>query len=130
MALTDAAKKELMNQINLLMKEFCPPLQVSKEGPGGLELMGNVPTAYGSRKVMVPGMYFASTAIRKSSVVFYFFPAYMEVEVFKEKAPKTWSLLQGKTCFHFRKPEDLVRKEIQALFKLGISGYKKNGWIK
>ena len=131
MAVTPETKKKITDSLKKIMKQFAPPL-VEKKAAGamGYELMGNVEAAYGHKKEMVPGMYFASTTYRKDSVVFYFFPTYMNATEFKALAPNTYKTLKGKTCFHFKKEEDVNEKELSAMFKLGIQHYKKQGWIK
>ena len=93
-------------------------------------MIGNVPTPYGYKKEIVPGMYFASALIRPANVSFYFFPCYTSPGEFEKIAPNTMKCLDGKTCFHFKKEEQLVEKEIKEMFKKGIAFYKKQGWVK
>lgn len=131
MPVTIETKEKIIDSLKKIMKQYAPPLvQKKNEGDGGLEWMGNVEAAYGYKKEMVPGMYFASTAMRKDSVVFYFFPTYMNAKEFLAVAPNTYKCLKGKTCFHFKKPEDVNEKELNVMMKKGIEYYKKQGWIK
>jgi hypothetical protein len=130
MAVTEETKQTIFKRIKAAMEKSTPPL-VHKKGTGlGYELIGNTPTTYGYKKEIVPGMYFASTLIRKDSVVLYFFPCYMNEAEYKPLAPTTWKTLKGKTCFHFKKETDVNEKELEAIFKKGIAYYKKQGWIK
>jgi hypothetical protein len=112
------------------MEDNCPPLVRTKNSKEGFEVMGNVPTQYGSKKVMVPGMYFASALIRPGNVSFYFFACYTAPKEFEKVAPTAMKCLDGKTCFHFKKEEQVVEKEIRLMFKKGIGFYKKQGWVK
>ena len=130
MPLTSETKEKILNLLKRVMNEHCPPLVIKKETKGGVEVIGNVPTAYGYKKEMVPGMYFASALIRPSNVSFYFFPIYTAPEEFKNLAPTAMKYLDGKTCFHFKKEEQVIEKEIKALFKKGIAMYKKQGWVR
>lgn len=79
---------------------------------------------------MVPGMYFASALIRKDNVSFYFFPIYDHQKDFEKLIPTLLKCLDGKTCFHFKKEEQVVEKELRAMFKKGIEAYEKQGWVK
>ena len=100
----------------------------SKSTGDTYELMGNKPVPYGYDKKIVPGMYFASIAHRKDSVVFYFFPAYYNSTLLEE-APTLSACLKGKTCFHFKKEEQLNEKELQTLLKKGMEAWQKAGYL-
>lgn len=95
-----------------------------------IELMGNKPVPYGYDKKIVPGMYFASVAQRKDSVVFYFFPAYYKTDEIKKMAPTLIKCLKGKTCFHFKKEEHVNQKELAALLKHGVKAWIEAGYMK
>lgn len=130
MALTPETKQNIFNSLLKLMEKFSPPLVMNKKSAMGFELIGNTPATYGHKKEIVPGMYFASSTFRKDSVVFYFFPIYGAPKEFQSLAPNTLKTLKGKTCFHFRKEEDVNEKELNAMMKKGIEVFKKQGWMK
>ncbi|MEZ5014762.1 MAG: hypothetical protein R2794_10770 [Chitinophagales bacterium] len=130
MPLTEADKKSMYRSLVQIMQEYCPPLVVQPGDGNGFAVMGNTPTPYGSTKKIIPGMYFASTLIRSTNVSFYFFPIYMENKKFMEVAPAAMECLDGKTCFHFKKPEQIIEQEIRRMMEIGIKNYKKSGWIK
>ena len=130
MAVTATTKQKIFDQIKKVMSAHCPPLVIKKGSGQGFEVIGNIPAPYGYKKEIVPGMYFASTVIRKDSVAFYFFPIYGAPKEFQSLAPNTLKTLKGKTCFHFKKEEEVDEKELKAMFKKGIVFYRKQGWIK
>ncbi len=130
MTITAETKTKIFSLLEKVMEENCPPLVKKKSAKDSIEVIGNTPTPYGYKKVMVPGMYFASALIRKDNVSFYFFPCYMKPDEFKKPAPTAMKCLDGKTCFHFKKEEQVIEKEIRSMFKKGIEFYKKQGWIK
>ena len=130
MPITAETKSKILSLLKKVMEENCPPLVEKRSSNEGIELIGNVPTPYGSRKEIVPGMYFASALIRKDNVSFYFFPCYTAPKEFEKIAPTAMKYLDGKTCFHFKKEEQVVEKEIRSMFKKGIEFYKKQGWVK
>ncbi|MCY7409518.1 MAG: DUF1801 domain-containing protein [Chitinophagales bacterium] len=130
MPITAETKNNIFSLLKKVMEESCPPLVITKNSKEGIEVIGNIPTPYGSKKVMVPGMYFASALIRKDNVSFYFFPIYYHEKDFEKLIPTLLKCLDGKTCFHFKKEEQAVEKEIKAMFKKGIEMYRKQGWVK
>ena len=131
MPINNEIKQKLFLQLKSVMQKHCPPLVHNKSSNDeAFEVIGNTPTPYGSTKKIVPGMYFASTVIKKDSIVLYFFPTYMNEAAFKPLAPTTWKTLKGKTCFHLKKETDFDEQELNAIFKKGIEAFKKQGWIK
>jgi len=93
------------------------------------EIIGNKPVPYGYDKKMIPGMYFATIAQRKDSVTFHFFPSYMNTKL-KEVAPSLYKCLKGKTCFHFKKEEQVNEKELTLLLEKGMFAWEKFGYMK
>jgi len=95
-----------------------------------IQMMGNKPVPYGYDKKIIPGMFFASVMPRKDSIAFHFFPAYYKVDVIKKIAPNLLKCLKGKTCFHFKKEEQVNEKELEALLKHGVKAWKDAGYMK
>lgn len=102
---------------------------VTDKDDQGFQLIGNKPVPYGYDKKIVPGMFFASVAQRKDSVTFHFFPCYMNAKM-QEVAPTLYKHLKGKTCFHFKKEDQIDEKELAALLKKGMDAWKKAGYMK
>ncbi len=126
MAITDETRKIIFNKLKNQFDKICPPMVLDKFTEGkSVTIIGNKPVPYGHKKEIVPGMYFVSVEQRKDSVVFYFFPAYMQEDAFTDHAPNLWKCLKGKTCFHFKKEEQVNEKELQAILKKGIQLWKK-----
>lgn len=103
---------------------------ITKQSDNGMELIGNKPVPYGSKKEIVPGMYFCSVIGRKDMVSFYFFPIYFQNEEFISLIPSMKKQLKGKTCFNFKKTEQVDVKELNALLKKGATTWKKLGYMK
>lgn len=129
MPVTDETRKHIFGKLKKALDKCSPPM-VAKENLSAMtcELIGNKPVPYGYDKKIIPGMYFASVAQRKDSVAFYFFPSYMNAGM-KDVAPSLYKFLKGKTCFHFKKEEDVNEKELNALLKSGIAAWKKAGYM-
>src|ERR1700710_1226911 len=111
MPLTPEARAEIFNKIKSCLQKQNPPMNIAKDKEGVFELMGNKPVPYGSKKTIVPGMYFSSVVARKDMISFYFFPIYYHTDDFIGLIPTMSKFLKGKTCFNFKKPEQVNEKE-------------------
>jgi hypothetical protein len=130
MPITEETRKSIFNKLKKNLKKYTPPMVVKTDSDNkSFELIGNKEVPYGYDKKLIPGMYFASIAQRKDSVAFYFFPSYMN-EKLKEVAPSLYKCLKGKTCFHFKKEEQVNEKELDALLKSGVKAWEKSGYMK
>jgi hypothetical protein len=130
MAITPETRKIIFDKLKAALIKQSPPMVVSKSGKEVFELIGNKPVPYGSRKVIVPGMYFSSIAGRKDSINFYFFPLYYHEKEYENIIPSMMKCLKGKTCFQFKKPEQVNEKELAAMLKKGAEAWKKSGYMK
>ena len=129
MPLTNETRKLIFDKLKTNLAKCSPPMVVNtKAKADNYELIGNKPVPYGYDKKIVPGMYFASIAHRKDSVVLYFFPAYYNNKLM-EVAPSLYACLKGKTCFHFKKEEQVNEKELQTLLKKGMETWEKEGYM-
>lgn len=131
MAITLETRAAIYAMLQRALKKCSPPMVSKKDDKDQtIELIGNKPVPYGHDKKIVPGMYFASVAQRKDSVAFYFFPIYYKTDLFKKAAPTLVKCLKGKTCFHFKKEEQINEKELDALLKLGVKAWESEGYMK
>ena len=130
MPLSAEDRKTIFTTVKAALQKYVPPMAVSKDKEGVFELMGNKPVPYGSKKVMVPGMYFSSVVARKDMVSFYFFPIYYHEKDYKDIGPTLLKSLKGKTCFNFKKPDQVNSKELDAMLKKGVQAWKKSGYMK
>jgi hypothetical protein len=129
MPIKDETRKIIFDKLKKSMERCTPPM-VAKASTSNqtYELIGNKAVPYGYDKKIIPGMFFSSIAQRKDSVAFYFFPSYMN-EKLKVVAPTLYKCLKGKTCFHFKKVEQVDEKELGALLKKGMEAWKKAGYM-
>src|SRR5262245_42931260 len=127
MPITDETRNQIFNTLQKHLEKCTPPMVVARATPNhGYELIGNKPVPYGYDKKIIPGMFFASILQRKDSVAFYFFPCSGN-EKMLQNAPNLVKLLKGKTCFHFKKPEQINEKELDGLLKEGVKAWKTAG---
>jgi hypothetical protein len=130
MPLSHATRKNIFNKLKTALKKQSPPMVISKNTADTYEIMGNKPVPYGIKKTIVPGMYFSSTVARKDMVSFYLFPVYYHGKEFFDIAPTAMKCLKGKTCFNFKKEEQVIDKELDALLNRGAQIWKKLGYMK
>jgi hypothetical protein len=129
MAITDATRLIIFNKLKTQLNKIAPPMVAKCDDAAMVyEIMGNKPVPYGYDKKIVPGMYFASIAQRKDSVAFYFFPAYLN-EGMQAHAPSLFKCLKGKTCFHFKKEEQVDENELANLLDAGLQAWIKLGYM-
>ena len=129
MPLTPEVRSEIFDILVQAMQTCTPPMVVTKNSDQGFEIIGNKPVPYGHDKKIIPGMFFASAVPRKDMVSFYLFPLYGQEEIFSAMAPIAMKCLKGKTCFNFKKIEQVNKKEIEAMLKKGVAIWKKMGYM-
>jgi hypothetical protein len=108
-------------------KELLVPYEKQFTKRGGSDL-------YSIKKIEAFGstyeeMFFAGVKLNKGAVGFYFMPIYTHESEFKEISPLLRTLLKGKSCFHLKKFDDEIERELKALLKKGYEVYKKAGWV-
>lgn len=130
MALQTDERTKIFRKLKNILKSQCPPMVCAKDTDDACEVIGNTPAPYGSTKKIIPGMYFASAVARKDMVSFYFFPLYSNPKEFAKIAPTAMKQLKGKTCFNFKKKEQVVEGEMKALLSQGVKIWKKMGYVK
>jgi hypothetical protein len=54
----------------------------------------------------------------------------MHQKEFMDLIPTMDRFLKGKSCFNFKKPEQVNTKELNALLKKGAQAWKKLGYMK
>lgn len=91
-------------------------------------------TLVSEKEIVVDGrkkneMYFAAALIQKGYVGFYFMPVYTEAEQQALFTPELLKLLKGKSCFHIKKWDDTLKKQIKEALKKGYEVYKEKDWV-
>lgn len=89
---------------------------------------------YSIKKIKLEGkdkdeMFFASLMTKKDYIGFYFMPIYTHPSKFFDVPPELKKCLKGKSCFHIKKPDAMVLKQISDLLKKGYEVYREEGWV-
>jgi hypothetical protein len=85
-----------------------------------------IPRAYGGKPVNVQ---MAAVILQKGYVGFYLMCIYVNGKAKKEISPALLRLLKGKSCFHLKKLDDGLKKDIEAALVTGTKAYRERGWL-
>ena len=85
-----------------------------------------IPGAYGGKPVNVQ---MAAVILQKGYVGFYLMCIYVNGKAKKEISPALLRLLKGKSCFHLKKLDDGLKKDIEAALVMGTKAYRERGWL-
>jgi hypothetical protein len=116
-----------------LLSRYSPPL---KSSGGKIRAKRNFHLAI-PRAAAIPGVYggkpveldLASIILQKGYVGFYFMPVYIQPALKKAISPSLFATLKGKTCFHIKKLDADVLRDIDAALSEGMKLYKSRGWL-
>ena len=74
-------------------------------------------------------VFFAAIVIQSSYVGFYYMPVYTDTNLKQVFKPELLKLMTGKSCFHIKKLDDTLKKQIIEALDIGFKLYKQRGWI-
>lgn len=113
--------------VKALLAKYAPPFEVRTDEKGGYHLWKTKAIVIDGRKRKE--VYFAGVIPQKGYVGFYYMPVYADADVKALFKPELLSLLKGKSCFHLRKNDPVVVKEIRRALADGVKLYKQRGWV-
>jgi hypothetical protein len=126
-----AGQPELVPVFNEIVSLMTPFEKGSLKKSGGkdgqVSLVSYKEVEIGGKKTKEA--WFAGALVQKGYVGFYFMPVYTIPEMKSEIQPGLLKCLKGKSCFHIRKMDDEVSRQIKDALKKGYDLYKKKGWI-
>ena len=116
-----------IEEIRALLEKYTPPLEVRTDAKGGYHL-------WSVKDIVVEGrkrkeVYFAGVNPQKGYIGFHYMPVYTNPEHKSTFRPELLALLKGKSCFHVRRLEPSLKKQIKDALASGIKLYKQRGWI-
>ncbi|MEN9686072.1 MAG: hypothetical protein RLZZ28_1858 [Bacteroidota bacterium] len=94
---------------------------------GQLNLVSHKPVVIAGREK--EAIWFVSALVQKGYVGFYYMPIYMNDPIKKQLSPEFLKCLKGKACFHIKKNDPAIMKEMEKAIKIGYEAFVKNGWI-
>jgi hypothetical protein len=118
---------KIYNRLKKILKKYEDPLKPKFDLDSKYDLwsFNNVEIDGRKRKEG----FFASIIIQSKYVGLYYMPIYTDSELKEVFKPELLSLLRGKSCFHVKKLDNELEKQIKEALKVGYNLYKKRGWI-
>lgn len=114
-------------EIRELLEQYTPPLEVRSDAKGGYHLWSVKDITVEGRKRKE--VYFAGVIPRKGYVGFYYMPVYVEPEQKAMLKPELLALLKGLSCFHVRRLDPELKRQIKNALAAGFKLYKQRGWV-
>lgn len=120
-------EQENFDKIKAMFQKYVPPLSVRMDTDKRFDL-------YSEKDVELVGraykeIYFGSVILKPKYIGFYFMPVYIFPEMLKNVPEGLKKLQTGKSCFHIKKYDAEVFKDIEKLMKEGFEMYKKHKYV-
>ena len=64
MSITLETKKEIVARISKVLAKYCPPMVMTSKNDDEIQLIGNKEMMYGSKKQLMPEMFFCKCGIK------------------------------------------------------------------
>ncbi len=84
-----------------------------------------VPGSYGGKPVPIQ---LAAVILQKGYVGLYVMCIYMNPAA-KDKLPNLKKLLKGKSCFHVKVLDEVLKREVEEALEIAAAEYRKRGWV-
>ena len=112
---------EIYTSLSNMMRQHLPPLRINKDTEERLSLSGTKERMQGAKKV--DGYYFGEIVRKPKDIRLYFFPIYTHVGEFENISPALRKCLKGKSCFHIKKMDEELEREIDEMISKGVQTY-------
>jgi hypothetical protein len=117
----------IFSELKDVLKKYEGILSVKKNEEGYYDLWSIKDLVIDGRKRKE--VFFAGLIIQKNYVGFYFIPIYTDTDLKEVFKPELLKLLKGKSCFHIKKLDDELKRQIEEALEIGYELYRENGWI-
>ena len=119
--------KAIFGAIKPLLQAYQPPLVPKTDNERYFDLWSPKPIVIDGRKKKE--VFFAGLIIQKDYVGFYFTPIYAETDLKTVFKPEQQLRLKGKSCFHVKKLDEELLRQIEAALRVGFERYQQRGWV-
>ena len=119
--------KAIFGAIKPLLQAYQPPLVPKTDNERYFNLWSPKPIVIDGRKKKE--VFFAGLIIQKDYVGFYFMPIYAETDLKTVFKPEQQLRLKGKSCFHVKKLDEELLRQIEAALRVGFERYQQRGWV-
>jgi hypothetical protein len=117
----------IFGAIKPLLWAYQPPLVPKTDNERYFDLWSPKPIVIDGRKKKE--VFFAGLIIQKDYVGFYFMPIYAETDLKTVFKPEQQLRLKGKSCFHVKKLDEELLRQIEAALRVGFERYQQRGWV-
>jgi hypothetical protein len=113
-------------ELKRMMQKYEGPFTARLDQEGKYDL-------WSEREVLVAGrkrkeVFFASAIVQSDYVGFYYMPVYVARELKSVFKPELLRLLKGKSCFHLRRMDAELRRQVASALRAGYELYRERGW--
>ena len=115
-----------IEEIRTLLEKYTPQLEAREDGKGGYHLWSVKDIVVAGRKRRE--VYFAGVNPQKGYVSFHYMPVYTNPEQKAMLAPELLALLKSKSCFHVKRFDPEMKRQIREALASGYKLYKQQGW--
>lgn len=110
---------DTFSRLKAILQPHAGRLKLTDQQPGHYSLDAPLRGKFGKP------MFFAGIRIQKNYVSFYLMPVYIYPELLDNLSPALKNHLKGKSCFHFKAPEEALFTELADLVALGLERYRQ-----
>ena len=125
MAMNDL--QAIFGTLKPLLRAYQPPLIPKTDNERYFDLWSLKPLVIDGRERKE--VFFAGLIIQKDYVGFYFMPIYAETDLKTVFKPELLRRLKGKSCFHVKKLDEELLRQIEAALRVGFERYQQRGWV-
>ena len=121
---------EIFDRLEAVLASHVPPFTVRAGGIASkrdYQLWSERPVEIDGRKR--DEVYFAGLVAQKGYVGFYFMPVYTHADRTRLFAPDLLALLEGKSCFHVKRLDDVLEQHVENALAEGVALYRERGWV-
>ncbi len=118
----------IYNELREILLQYVKgTIKVYADSGGQLQLYSKKDIEVRSKKL--PEMYFAGLLVQKGYVGFYLMPVYTDGHLTSQIAPELLKCLKGKSCFHIKKLDSVLKQQVQHALQAGYGCFEKKGWV-
>jgi hypothetical protein len=119
----DAQATALFDRLTAIFAPYRSILIAKADEPGNLYLETPPSMAYPR------GLFFGAVKIGKRYVSFHLMPVYVHPALLQGISPELQKRMQGKSCFNFTRPDDVLLGELETLTAAGFARFQNDGTI-
>ena len=117
----------IFQKLKALLQEYKDPLTPKFDEDGKYDLWSFKDLEIAGRKRKE--VNFATIITHSKHVGLYYMPIYTDTDLKEVFEPELLTTLKGKSCFHIKKWDDKVERQIRKALKIGYELYQQRGWV-